>query len=452
MIQLPQIEHSDVGKPARNACKMCSPLGACLAFSGIDGAVPLLHGSQGCATYIRRYLISHFREPMDIASSNFGEHAAIFGGEHNLKLALANVIKGYHPRMIGVATTCLTETIGDDVPRFISQFRSTQRDETNVVQCSTPAYTGSHVDGYVRAVRAVVESLAQGGEHLGDCVNVFPSIVSPADLRHLRELVEAFGLRCTLMPDYAARLDGGTWTDYQKIPPGGTTLEQIRSLGRARASIELTSIASEACAAAWLEERFEVPWHRVALPIGIAGSDELVGVLSAVSGRLVPDSVQAERSRLVDAYVDAHKYVFGRRAVLFGDEDLVVALARLCTEVGLVPVICASGGTSTKLAEKIRAVAPDEECRVLADADFEDIADVVEAAQPDLLIGNSKGAKLARKLNVPLVRIGLPIHDRVGAARLQMLGYRGTQQLFDRIVNAILEAQQDESDIGYSYL
>jgi len=45
-------------------------------LQGIAGTVPFLHGSQGCATYIRRYLISHFREPMDIAASNFAEHAA----------------------------------------------------------------------------------------------------------------------------------------------------------------------------------------------------------------------------------------------------------------------------------------------------------------------------------------------------------------------------------------
>ena len=30
-------------------------------------------------------------------------------------VALQNVIRQYHPHMVGVATTCLSETIGDDV-------------------------------------------------------------------------------------------------------------------------------------------------------------------------------------------------------------------------------------------------------------------------------------------------------------------------------------------------
>ena len=64
----------------QNACNLCAPLGAALVFKGIANSVPLLHGSQGCSTYIRRYLISHFKEPMDIACSNFGEDTAIFGG------------------------------------------------------------------------------------------------------------------------------------------------------------------------------------------------------------------------------------------------------------------------------------------------------------------------------------------------------------------------------------
>ena len=77
----------------RNACKLCTPLGASIVFRGIEGCVPLIHGSQGCSTYIRRYLISHFKEPFDIASTNFTEESAIFGGEKNLFIALKNITR-----------------------------------------------------------------------------------------------------------------------------------------------------------------------------------------------------------------------------------------------------------------------------------------------------------------------------------------------------------------------
>ena len=70
----------------------------------------------------------------------------------------------------------------------------------------------------------------------------------------------------------------------------------------------------------------------------------------------------------------------------------------------------------------------------------------------DLAVGNSKGYGLSRNLRLPLVRVGFPIHDRVDGPRLLHVGYRGAQQLFDRIVNAVIAAAQDASPVGYSYM
>ena len=42
---------------------------------------------------------------------------------------------------------------------------------------------------------------------------------------------------------------------------------------------------------------------------------------------------------------------------------------------------------------------------------------------------------MSRKLGVPLVRVGFPIHDRIDGPRMLHVGYRGAQQLFDRIAN-----------------
>jgi len=53
---------------------------------------------------------------------------------------------------------------------------------------------------------------------------------------------------------------------------------------------------------------------------------------------------------------------------------------------------------------------------------------------------------------VPLVRVGFPIHDRLGGQRILHLGYRGAQQLFDTIVNTLMERKQEDSEVGYSYL
>lgn len=445
-------------KATRNACKMCTPLGACLAFSGIDGCVPFLHGSQGCSTYIRRYLISHFREPMDIASSNFGEHAAIFGGQENLTTGLDNVIRGYAPKAVGIATTCLSETIGDDLRLYLHEFTAAHDNAQalpRLIHASTPSYTGSHFDGYVEAVRAAVEQLAEPGSRNDRLVNLFPAMVSPADLRHLGAIARSFDLQPVIMPDYADRMDGPTWGTYHRVPEGGTTLEQIASMGQAAASIELgLGAAADRTAGRLLSDRFGVPHIPLRWPIGINACDALFEALGRLANRPTPAPYAAERGRLIDSYIDAHKYVFEKRAVVFGEEDLVVAITAFLAEVGLTPVLCASGGRSGTLARAIHDVAPQlsEMPEVIEGTDFEELTEAASALQPDLLIGHSKGYKLAKNLDVPLVRVGLPVHDRFGAARLLHVGYAGTQRLFDQIVNTILRVKQASSEMGYTYL
>jgi nitrogenase molybdenum-iron protein NifN len=443
----------------RNACKLCTPLGAALVFKGIRGAVPLLHGSQGCSTYIRRYLISHYREPIDIACSNFSEQTAIFGGGANLKIALDNIRRQYDPEMIGVATTCLSETIGDDVPMFIREYREScaGEDLPPMVHVATPSYQGTHMQGFHAALRAVVDQLAQGAAEAGRHVNLFPGMVSPADMRHLREICADFDLPVVLLPDYADTLDGPLWAEYQRIPEGGTSVAAIRSSGSARASLELGDVLARAkeTAAGLLWKRFEVPCHRMGLPVGIDATDRMFAALAEISGRPTPENHLRERGRLIDSYADGHKYVMDARAVVFGEEDLVVGLAGFLGEIGVVPVVCASGGRSGHLAACIAERFPDHSqkgIQVLSDADFVTIETAARDAQPDFLIGNSKGYSMARRLDKPLIRVGFPVHDRVGGARLLHLGYRGSQQLFDRIANTLMAARQTASPVGYTYM
>ncbi|HPT87414.1 MAG TPA: nitrogenase iron-molybdenum cofactor biosynthesis protein NifN [Bacillota bacterium] len=439
-----------------NACKLCNPLGASLVFRGIEGAVPLLHGSQGCATYIRRYLISHFKEPIDIASSNFSESSTIFGGGPKLKQALKNVIDQYQPTFIGIATTCLSETIGDDLQLILDEFNREYRapGKPLLVTVSTPSYQGSHIDGFHDTVRAVIEQVATGGPKK-NMVSIFPGMVSAADLRLLKEVLTDFGLDFLVLPDYSETMDGGMWDTYQKIAPGGASVDKIRAAGRSKAVIQLgRTVRKQQNAAEYLKERFGVESYQLGLPVGIRETDRLMQTLAVITGNDIPQKYQEERGRLIDAYVDAHKYLFGKKAAIYGEPDLVLGIAIFLAEVGVVPVICATGARTGKLGDELRCLLPEleGEITVAEGIDFDDIRTLVERVQPDLLIGNSKGYPLSRQSGIPLIRVGFPIHDRIGGQRILHLGYRGTQHLFDQIVNELIRARQDRSPIGWSYM
>jgi nitrogenase molybdenum-iron protein NifN len=442
----------------RNACKLCSPLGAAMVFKGIRGCLPFLHGSQGCATYIRRYMISHFREPVDIASSSFSEDDAIFGGARNFEIGIDNVIRQYAPEVIGVATTCLSETIGDNMIGMIKSYQEKHASEgPPLVHVSTPAYTGTHSDGYLATIKAVVQHFAiSSGETRKNQVNVLPPMASCADLRYLKELCEQFGLDPLLIPDYSTTLEGESWDNYNRISPGGTSVEAIATVGQSAGTLEIghQSAHAKQSAGAWLEQTHGVAKESVGWPIGIRQSDQLMASLATLSGKATPEAIIAERGRLVDAYVDGHKYVSGKTAAVFGDPDLVISMAAFLSEIGIRPVICATGSKvknwSGLLAGEIENGIEDVLC--LNGVDHAKIREQVKTLRPDMLVGSSKGYPIAREFNIPLMRVGFPVHDRFGAQRQLTMGYRGTQQLFDTVVNLMMEAKQNRNEIGYSYI
>jgi len=134
---------------------------------------------------------------------------------------------------------------------------------------------------------------------------------------------------------------------------------------------------------------------------------------------------------------------------------LVIGITSFLAEIGVQPVLCASGGVSGRMIEAVHDVCRDltlETPEVREGTDFYEISEEAQNLKPDFIIGHSKGYQLARQLNIPLIRAGFPIHDRLGGQRLMHIGYRGAQNLFDLIANAMLDKKQSSSPVGYSYM
>ena len=177
--------------------------------------------------------------------------------------------------------------------------------------------------------------------------------------------------------------------------------------------------------------------------------------MSEVSGRKTPDKYTAARGRLIDSMVDGHKYIYGKRAVIYGEEDLVVGITSFLAEIGIQPILCASGGKSGKFQESVNAVLEGMNCEapiVKENVDFYDIEGMAKELGVDIVIGHSKGYAFARRENLPIIRVGFPIHDRVGGQRILHVGYQGAQSLFDQITNTIIDQKQTDSPVGYSYM
>ncbi|MFA9380532.1 MAG: nitrogenase component 1, partial [Acetanaerobacterium sp.] len=419
-----------------NPCKMCMPMGAVTALYGIERCMSLLHGSQGCSTYIRRHMATHYNEPVDIASSSLTEHGTVFGGADNLIKGLENLIEQYNPKVIGVPTTCLAETIGEDIPRIIQDFYETHPGvDATIIPIATPGYGGTQYEGFFAALRAVVEQVKMN-EEKNDKVNIITGMISPADTRCLKSLLDQTGLDYILLPDISETLDGIHATEYDRLPLGGTPLDDISKMAGARMTIEFSAFVPSALSPAkYLKERFGVPYVRMNMPVGLRDTDEFLHRLTLLGGS-IPQRVERERGRLVDAMIDSHKYNANGRAAVFGEPDLVYAVVRLMCENGVVPVLAATGsvckGFADLLTPEINKAADSAFVKrvvVEDDTDFDVIERMSLELGANILIGSSEGRRISEKLHIKLVRCGFPIHDRIGGQRIRMLGYAGALEL-----------------------
>jgi nitrogenase molybdenum-cofactor synthesis protein NifE len=430
-----------------NPQKNSPALGATLAYLGIDEMLGLLHGAQGCSTFIRLQLTRHFREPIPLNSTSMSEDMAIFGGWENLKTGIGRVIEKFGPKVVGVMTTGLTETMGDDVRSAIAQFRQEHPEhaEVPVVWASTPDYNGSLQEGYAAAVEAVVRTLPLApsplvGEGRGEGdwtikkqVNLLPGAhLTPADVEELKVMCEDFGLDPVVIPDCSCALDGHIDTTVSSLATGGIPVARIRQAGRSSATLYFGD--SLARAAKYLAEGFAIPAYGFTSVTGLAETDQLLAVLAMLSGAPIPQKYLRQRSRLADAMVDSHYQFGGKKVALALEGDLLKTLAPFLHGMGCDIELALSATRVKGLGEL--------PCENVLVGDLEDLEEM--AAGVDLLVANSNGRQAAAKLGIKShLRAGLPVFDRMGAHQRTWVGYRGTMQLIFEVANLFMANSQE---------
>ena len=204
-----------------NPLKTSPALGAALAFLGLDRAIPLFHGSQGCTAFALVLMVRHFREAIPLQTTAMNEISTILGGADHVEQAIGNLVARANPRIIGLCSTALTETRGEDMAGDLKLIRERHPEwaDLAIVCASTPDYAGSLEDGWGAAVESMITTLvpAGAGRRTLRQVNLLPgSHLTPGDVEELRDLIEGFGLRAVVVPDLSRSLDG--WVPPQHVP------------------------------------------------------------------------------------------------------------------------------------------------------------------------------------------------------------------------------------------
>jgi nitrogenase molybdenum-iron protein beta chain len=444
-----------------NPAKACQPLGAVFVASGFERTMSFVHGSQGCVAYYRSHLSRHFKEPASAVSSSMTEDAAVFGGLNNMIDGLANTYKLYSPSMIAVSTTCMAEVIGDDLQSFITNAKAkgSVPEDYDVPFAHTPAFVGSHTTGYDNMLKGILEHFWKDAPRSETTsINIIPGFdgFAVGNNRELKRVLDMMGVSYTILSDVSDQFDTPADGEY-RMYDGGTTIEATKAALHAKATISLQTY----CSNKTLEYAASLG-HETAhfhYPLGVGATDDLLVKISELTGKDVPEELEKERGRLVDAMADSQSWLHGKTYAIFGDPDFVYGMARFIMETGGEPKHCLATNGSRVWEEQMAALFASSPygagCKAWNGKDLWHMRSLLTTEPVDLLIGNSYGKYLERDTKIPLIRLMFPIFDRHHHHRFPVWGYQGGLRvlvtLLDKIFDKLDTDTMDAGVTDYSF-
>ncbi len=429
-----------------NPLKTCQPVGAMYAALGVHRCMPHSHGSQGCCSFHRMYLTRHFKEPAIASSSSFTEGASVFGGGSNIKTSVKNIFDIYNPDIIAVHTTCLSETIGDDLNSYIHDMVIPTG--KIVVHASTPSYVGSHITGYGNMVSGFIKYLAKKSGVSNGKLAILPGFVNPGDMREMKMILSLMDADFIMLPDTSGVLDAPMTGAYEMYPSGGTKISDIVSIGDCKLTLAIGELAMEN-AGNELKRKCGVMYKTLPLPIGIEATDAFIMAISESTQSNVAHELEEQRGQLVDIMLDSHPYFSNKSVAIYGDPDSVLGLSTLCLELGMIPKYMLTGTTgeafNTK-AQELLAKFGIEDCVAKSSSDLFELHQLIKTNSVDLMIGGTHGKFIARAEDIPLVRAGFPIIDRYVHSYMPLIGYKGAMRLIELMLNALMDRQDRDCE------
>lgn len=406
-----------------NPLKLSQPMGALLAFLGIKNCMPLMHGAQGCASFSKVFFTRHFNDPIAIQTTAVNDITAVIdGGDYSISEAVKNITSKVTPELIGLFTTGLTETKGDDIKGVASILRP----QHEMVYVHTPDFEGGLESGYAKTVEAMIEQLVNPQEHIEQKITLIPHVsMTPLEVESLKEQIELFGWSVMALPDISESLDGHLGQKQGALSNNGISVAQIQELGSSHAVITIGS-SVYSCGEKLCSKNQNMQHLHFDTIGGLRASDTFYGELMKLSNVPYPHaSVMRWRKRLQDALLDTHFILGGCKVVLACEPDQIASLSSVLIEAGANIKAVISPVKSDVLANII------SEHIIIGDLD--DAQEFLD--EHTLLITNFHGERLAKKYHNTLLMRGFPNYETLGNQLKDDTLYQGSTQLLFEAAN-----------------
>ncbi len=409
-----------------NPLKLSQPMGALIAFLGVKNSMPLMHGAQGCASFSKVFFTRHFNDPIAIQTTAVNDITAVIdGGDYSISEAVKNITLKVKPELIGLFTTGLTETKGDDIKGVASLLK----DEHTIVYAHTPDFEGGLESGYTKAVEAIIDQIVVATLMCEKKITIIPHVsMTPLEVEVIKEQVELFGWSVYALPDISESLDGHLGEKQGALSSNGISMSEIVELGSSSAVLTIGN-SVHSCGTKLCNKNKNMKHIHFDSLGGLVNSDKFYGSLMEISAVAMPHSKTIRwRKRVQDALLDTHFILGGKQIVIAAEPDLILSLSSVLTEAGAYIKAIVSPTKSSSL-DSIKT-----ENKIIGDlGDVEGFLD-----KETLLITNFHGERLAKKEHSILVTRGYPNYELVGNQLKNDLLYEGTAQFLFEVANCII--------------
>jgi nitrogenase molybdenum-iron protein NifN len=431
VIPLSKHEH----KPLQvNPIKHSQPMGAALAFMGVRNCLPLMHGSQGCASYTKVFYTRHFNEPIAIYNTSVSDITAVLdGGDYSVLMAIENIRKknkSLSPELIGLHTTGLTETKGDDV-RGVGKHI-----EIPYVYVNTPDYEGGMQSGWALTVEALIDQLTEARDAVkANKLVLLPHVsLQPVEVEKIKEFCESFGFETSALPDLSTSLDGYLDEAQGKLAKGGIGVEEIRNLADAQVVVTIGESMKKS-AEALLAKNGKIRHAHFDHLMGLDACDNFVAFLMELRQIDPSPAVKRWRARLQDAMLDSHFLIGSSHFVVTGEPDMVAGISALIRSVGGT----VDAAVATTYSDSLEAI----EAEKVFVGDLEDAAPYFEKS--DLVISNFHAERLLHSSDhTGLVLRGFPNYEELGNQLKNDQLYEGSTYFLFEIANELRKVKHHE--------
>jgi len=409
-----------------NPIKLSQPMGALLCFLGIKNCMPLMHGAQGCASFSKVFFTRHFSDPIAVQTTAVNDITAVIdGGDYSISEAIKNITKKVKPDIVGLFTTGMTETKGDDIKGATFLLKDVQK----MAYVHTPDFEGGLESGYAKSIEAIVEQLVLETTNIDtQKATLIPNVnLTPIEVEKIKEQINLFGYETLALPDISQSLDGHLGLKQGALSSGGISVDEIESLGDSEVVITIGNSVEKAGKKLKEKNTNMIHLHFDTVS-GLLKADKFYKELMQVKKLKTPHkTIVRWRKRLQDALLDTHFAMGGTDVIVAVEPDQVLSITTTIKEAGANIKAVVTTNNSVSLDS-----VP---CDNVLVGDFEDVEN--ELPDADVLISSFHGERLTTKYKKALQVRGFPNYEIVGNNLINDTLYEGSCYMLFELANII---------------